>query len=584
VLPDPEASLLSGILLGIESGIQPDVRKAFNDTGTSHIIAISGFNITIIAALFSKLFGRFLGRRWGATACALGIALYTILAGADASVVRAALMAGIALLGQRIGRQAFSLASLAASAMLMTALQPMALWDVGFQLSFAATLGLVLYGPPLEAWLERLASRWIRPRRARRLSRTISEFTLFTLAAQVTTLPLIAYYFRRLSLVSLLANPVILPLQPAVMVLGGLAVLGGMLFLPLGRLLGWVAWPFVALTIRAVEFFAQWPLRVIPLGRVGLLGVAAFYLLLAGFTLWAHLPAERRPSWSKLRIPATAALAALLIVTGLTWKAIMQRPDGRLHIYLLDVGSGDAVLIQSPSGRFVLIDGGPSPVALSEALGRRLPLLQRRIDWLVVGASADDYVSGLAGIAERFPIGSVLLSGDPGRSPYRRLMQELYSARIPIQHASEGHALDLGEGASLQVEALGSRGAVLLLRHGNFSMLLAPGADPEMMQGLSHQSDLGPCTVLLLADSGFAAVNPTAWLQGTRPLLALISVEGGNKEGLPSPQVLQSLQDTNLLRTDLHGWIALHSDGQQLWVEVERLPPSAPLGATLPTP
>jgi len=577
IFPDPEASLLAGILLGVESGISPEVRQSFNQTGTTHIIAISGFNITIVAALFISLFGRYFGARKGALVAGIAIALYTILVGADAAVVRAAIMGGLTLLARQLGRQTHGMASLSAAAIAMTIVNPLILWDVGFQLSFAASLGLILYAEPLNSRFVHFASRWLHEEQAEKLAGPVSEFVLFTLAAQVTTLPLTAYYFNRLSLVALLANPVILPAQPPVMILGGLAMLAGTLWLPLGRPLAWIAWLFVAFTIRAVEFFATWPLSSIPLGQVSLALAAGFYLLLFGATALAKLPLDRRPKLlnavSKLvSLPAGFALAALAVTTGLTWQLVTHRPDGRLHVNVLDVGGGDAVLIQSPTGRFVLVDGGPSPTALSDALGRRLPLLDQRIDWMVVGGTHSNQVAGLAGIVERFPIGNVLLAGPPGRSAYRRLINELTEVGCPITSAQDGQALDLGGGAWLEVVALGERGAVLLITYDRARILLAPGADPSLMTELARKRSIGPVSAYLLADSGFAAVNPPELLDQLQPWVAMISIETGNSRGLPSPEVLEALEGTTVLRTDLNGWIELKTDGERLWVEVERSP------------
>jgi competence protein ComEC len=579
LFPDPEASLLAGILLGIESGISPEVRQAFNQTSTTHIIAISGFNVTIIAALFLALFRRWLGALRGALAAGVAIAVYTVLVGADATVVRAAIMGGVALLARYLGRQTHGLASLSCAAILMTAVNPYILMDVGFQLSFAATLGLILYAEPLKVWSVRLMCRWMPEDQAERMASPISEFVLFTLAAQLTTLPIITYYIRRLSLVSWLANPVILPLQPPVMILGGLATLAGTLWLPLGRPLAWVAWPFIAATIRMVEFFAQWPLAAIPLGRVSVLVVAGFYLLLFGVTVSARLPPEWRQKtvflqtiFERLKLPTMISLAVLVVLTGLVWQVVVDKPDGRLHLTVLDVGNGDAAIIQSPTGRFVLVDGGPSPIALSEALGRRLPLLDRQIDWVVIAGTHDDQIAGLEGVTERFPIGNVLLAGPPGRSAYRQLMDTLTEENVPITSAQQGQVLDLGGGAQAEVIAVGGCGAVLSLTHGQARILLASGADPDLVLNMSNQRAIGPVTAVLLPDGGYEAVNPPEWLAQLEPWIAMISVQAGNSRGLPSPDVLDSLTGTTVLRTDLHGWIELTSDGENLWVEVERLP------------
>jgi competence protein ComEC len=570
LFPDPEASLMAGILVGMESSIHPDVQQAFNDTGTTHIIAISGFNITIIAAIFVSLFRRLFGVRWGILLAGVGIAFYTILVGADAAVVRAAIMGGLTLLARILGRRTHGLAALSASAILMTALNPYILWDVGFQLSFAATLGLILYSPSLEAWFIRVVSRWVTEEQAKRLAAPINEFILFTLAAQVTTLPLTVYYFQRFPLSSLLANPVILPAQPPLMITGGLATLVGMVWTPLGQFLAWIAWIFPAFTIRAVTFFANLPLSSIPLGDIAGPAVAGFYLLLFGATAFFSLPQERRPQISFPTIRASTGLTALALAVTLCWHAGYDQPDGQLHVTVLDVGDGDAVLIQSPTGRNVLVDGGPSSIALSDALGRRLPLFDRQLDWLVITGTKEEHIGGLTESIPRFTPRNILISGPPRLGPYRYLIDQLTEAEIPLIQAEARHVLALGEGAILEVYAVGNQGAALLLTHGNFRFLIPTGADPDLVTDAVLWRELSQVTGVLLPDGGNAAVNPPEWLSQLQPQIVVISVDAGNLKGFPSEETLQSLEGITILRTDLHGWIHLETDGEGLWVEVER--------------
>lgn len=157
-------------------------------------------------------------------------------------------MGGLSLLARQVGRPTHGMASLSTAAVVMTVANPLVLWDVGFQLSFAASLGLILYAEPLTAWFIRIALRWLPEDKAERLAGPVGEFVLFTLAAQVTPLPLMMYYFSRFSLVLFVANPVILPVQPPVMILGSMATLAGNLWLPLGRPLAWIAWAFRSLS------------------------------------------------------------------------------------------------------------------------------------------------------------------------------------------------------------------------------------------------------------------------------------------------------------------------------------------------
>jgi competence protein ComEC len=373
--PDPEASLIAGIVLGVQSGIPQDVQDAFRLTGTSHIIVISGFNITIIAGMFTLLFSRLLGRYKGAIAAALGIILYTMLVGANPAVVRAALLGLLTLLASQVGRRQVGLNSLAFIAAVMAVITPTVLWDVSFQLTFAATLGIVLYAEPLTQSFVKITARFMPPDKADTLAGPVSEYFLLTLAALLTTLPLMIYYFKRLSLTALVANPLILPAQPPLEVLGILSILAGLLFKPLGQLLAWAAWPFTAYTIRVVEWLSAVPHGSIPLGQVALPLIVLFYAFLFAITFMrVKLPVLLR------NLSPAIPLASLAILAVLVWKVAFYAPDGLLHVTMLNVGTGDAVLIQSASGRSVLINGGPSMVALSDALGRRLPPFDRSLD------------------------------------------------------------------------------------------------------------------------------------------------------------------------------------------------------------
>lgn len=573
IFPDPEASLLAGILLGVEGYIPADVRQAFNDTGTAHIIAISGFNFAIIAGLFAAFFSRLLGRWRGMMAAFLGIALYAVLAGASAGVVRAAIMGGLSVFAAQIGRRQHGLNSLAFVAALMALADPHVLWDVSFQLSFMATLGLILYAEPLEGWFYSLATRRLPPDAAQRLSKPVGEYFLFTLAAQLTTLPLILYYFRRLSLAAVLANPLILPAQPPVMILGGLAALSGLSWTPLSQAVSFLAWPFVVYTVRVVEWMARLPGSSWVIDRLNPWIVVGFYALLFSWTAFGRCLS----SWAAARWGdspprfAWVSLVGVSLVTIVVWRAALAAPDGKLHLWVLDVGAGDAFLVRAPAGRLVLIDGGPSPSALSDALGRRLPLGRRQFDWWIVAAAGEEQVAALPSAVERFPPQQVLWAG-PADASYsaRQLRQALTHRGFPVVEAQSGHTLDLGNGARLEALTVTPKGAVLLLEWDRFRALLPIGLDFESLETLLHDHNRGAVSTLLLAEGGYAPLNSAEWIARWRPQVILLSVAAGERNGRPDAETLEAVEGYTVLRTDLNGWIELSTDGEQMWVEVER--------------
>ena len=570
---DPEASLLAGILLGIDSGLPEHLQQAFKDTGTAHIIAISGFNIAIIAGVLVLLFSRVLGPRRGALAAGIGIIFYTILVGADPSVVRAAIMGIISLVAVQLWRRQVGLNTLAFAAAVMTAWNPQFLWDVGFQLSFFATLGLILYGTPFQTATEKVLGRYLPPTQAARLTGFLAEVVLLTFAAQLTTLPIMAYHFQQISLVSFIANPFILPAQPAVMILGGLAVFVGVLIQPLGRLLAMIAWPLTAYTIRMVELFDRLPHGVIYLGGFSFAFVVLFYGVLLGATLGGSQIKQLYQSLQqRFRfVTLTLVLTSLFICTLLTWRLAAAGPDGRLHITFINSGSADAVLIQTPSGRNLLINGGPSTAALSDALGRRLSPLTPSLDWLILASTDEQQVAALPRILPRFQPQNVLLAANPGASvSARAVMEWLDQEGTNIVDAKTLQLLDLGDGALLRVVDVSPRGATLLVSWNDFHLLLPIGENLDTLKTLQNGALIGPVDVMSVSESGYAPLTPPELVQNLNPQLVVISVAGGDLNNRPDQATLEALSGRSVLRTDRNGWIDVATDGKQMWVTVEK--------------
>ncbi len=575
IFPDPESSLMAGILLGVDTGLTDKLQQAFKNTGTAHIIAISGFNISIIAGIFFAFFSKFLGVRRGAVLAILGIAFYTLLVGADAAVVRAAIMGGLALLAKQVGRRQFALNTLLAVAMIMCIWNPLYIWDVGFQLSFFATLGLILYATPFSEAANRLITRYFPTSTAERFAELFSEFVLLTLAAQVTTIPIMAYHFQRISLVSFIANPFILPPQPAVMILGGLAVLLSLIWLPLGQVAAWVAWPFVVYTIRMVEIFDSIPHGTLVLGDLSIWFVIIIYALLFAVTFGGAQIKEGIASMKgrTSAIGAGGALLILLLALLLIMRAATAIPDRLLHVTFLDVGSADGVLITTPNGKHVLINGGPSVTVLADELGRRLPAFNRKLDWLIVAATDEEQVAALPRIVERYPPDAVLWSGNREASFSSRVLNEYLSvSNFTVTDAEPEQILELGSGAKLRVVTSGPRGAILLVEWDNFRALLPVGMSFEALDELHQGADIGPVSVLSLADSGYAESNPPEWIANLNPELILLSVSAADENGMPDGEVLESVKDYELLRTDLNGWVEITTNGEQMWVNAERQP------------
>lgn len=597
IFPDPESSLLAGILLGVDTGLTKELQDAFKNTGTAHIIAISGFNISIIAGLFFLFFSRIFGQRRGTVFAILGIIFYAILVGGSAAVVRAAIMGILSLFARQVGRRQMALNTLLAVAMMMCLWNPLYVWDVGFQLSFFATLGIILYADPFSKAADRLFrgilpsqvvqklkkpfpknlylyfTRNISRAYAKRIARPLADYVLLTFAAQLTTIPIMAYHFQRISLVSFIANPFILPAQPAVMILGGLAVILSLIWIPLGQLAAWVAYPFTLYTIRIVELFDRVPHGTIFLGDFSLGFVILFYAALLSLTFgWSALRERIHSLRAKAgTLGAGSAIVLLSIALLLIWRAATSLPDRLLHVTFLDVGSADAVFIKTPSGKNILINGGPSVTILSDELGRRVSAFNRSLDWLIVASTDEEQVASLPRVLDRYTPDNVLWSGNRQGSFSSRVLYEYLTLQaIPVTFAETNHTLDLGDGATLRLLTTGARGSVLLIEWQNFRAVLPIGMSFEAIAELRDGLSVGPVSVLSLADSGYAPSNPPQWIANLNPELIVLPVAAGDENGMPDDETLEAVQDHELLRTDQNGWIEITTNGEQMWVNVER--------------
>lgn len=547
IFPQPEAALLSGVLLGLDHDLPESTEKAFQDTGTAHIVAISGFNMSVLAALLISLFGRFLPRGWTALTAAVTIAFYTLLVGGNPAVVRAAIMSSLALFGRLIGRGSSGVTPLALSAAAMCAVNPLLPWDAGFQLSFSATVGLMIYGEPLQKSFESWVTRRWGDAIAKRLAGPVGEYFLFTLAAQVTTLPVVLYHFNRLSLSAVLANPLILPAQPGVMILGGIALIAGMLMTTLGQAIAWLAWPLAAYTLRVVELLARIPSGAISIGNFTPWMVGTCYALLFGATFgWRKLV----PLRDKIR--PGLVFASLGLVTLVAWSAVLRRPDGRLHVILLDQAGGQAVVLTTAGGQRVLVGGAAGANQLGSDLGRITGPLDRNLDALVLHSASADSLEGLPLLIERFPLESAFWAvAPPNKRVAENINQALTDRSTPVSRIEEGSRLQLDEGVILQVLAVDGEYAALQLEYGNLCLIWPGQYSPDQLS----RSDQRLEGCLLLADD---SVDLEAWTV-QRPVQFIFF--GAAPASMPGA-----------LATDSYGQIEIISDGVGLWVEAEKVP------------
>lgn len=575
LLPE-RAALAEALLLAQTGGLDPEVRQRFALSGMSHLLSISGQHVALIAGTLLLLLR--LARvapRAADGAAAAAITAYVLFLGAPHAAARAALLLLLALAGRILQRPADPYALLAAAALPLLALDPMAALDPGFQLSFAGVAGLVALRRPLLGALRPRLGRWL------------ADSIATSLAATLATAPIAALHFGTVAPVGILANLPAIPLVAAAVPATALALGVSVVSWPAGQFLAGAA----DLLLAGLDAVARAAVAVpgghayVPADQVGawvLAAAAAAYV--TGWFARAASGGARIRTGVRRAVAAGAALALLLV-----WPLAASRAGaGALEIHAIDVGQGDALAIRTPDGRWILVDAGPRTDRYDAGRARVVPYLLRRgvrrIDALILTHPDADHIGGAAAVLEAFDVGLVV---DPGRAAgkplYIELLEDAAAGGVQWREARSGRELRAGDvvlhflypddaGDSLDGPTnANDLSAIFRLTYGGFAAMFTGDAPAEVEELLVRRHGDGlRAQVLKVGHHGSSTSTSEPFLAAVDPELALISVGRRNRYGHPAPAVVRRLErhGVRILRTDLSGHVALRvqPDGR---IEVE---------------
>ncbi len=605
LIPEPESSLAQSLLLGRRGGMPDSLLDAFTRTGTAHLLSISGLHLAVVAAGVLAVVLAAMGRRrylyvW------FGIAMvwtYAVFTGMRPPVVRAAIMLTLFLLAELAGRQKHAPTALALAAALMVGVEPQLLWQTSFQLSVLAMAGLVLLYSPIRALLARCAALiQTRCHFCRALPGAAADITAATLAATVAILPVSAGTFGLVSAVAVPASLLTLPVLPFALVSASAAAVVALASPVLAAPFAWVAWLFLSCIINAVELLASAPGAATAVQAPDRWAIAGYYVSLVALAIvWQHSkrrddepgtppasstsPRHQGPRW---------AVPSLSLVAVLVWSAALDAPDGQMHVVFLDVGQGDSAFIVTPSGRTVLVDGGPDGQQTCSIIDRFLPFWDRSIDAVVMTHPHADHLGGLLAVADRYQVGILLHPGISSDSPLlAEWERRIAVSGIPRERATAGQELALGDGATLTVlnpsagasaggpDADDNNGVVLKLSYGDVRILFCADIRAEQETTLLHRGAALEANVLKVPHHGSDTSSSPRFLAAVDPDVAIVSVGTENAYGHPHDSVIEALSASGAttLMTATHGTIEFVTDGHELMVRTER-PARAGIAAT----
>ena len=561
--------LADALLLGRRETLDRELADRFAKSGLVHLLAISGTHVALVGAVL-VLLGRVarLSRARTAALAIVLVALYLAVIGAPPSAVRSGVMMALSLLAVVLQRPSAALPIVAAAALAILALEPMAALDIGFQLSFAGVLGILLLRGAM--W-RRLPERW----RRGKIRRPVLESLVVSLAAFLTTAPVVAHHFGQVAPVSIVANLPAIPLTSLALIGIGAAAVTEPVAPPLARLLADGAGAALDLLNVVVDVAVA-----IPGGHAAVarpqwpLWAAAAVVFLLALDAAGKMRAPVR--WALAGMSACAAFLVLPV-------AAVATGGGELEIAFIDVGQGDAVALRTPAGRWLLVDAGLIDEGFDAGEKRVLPYLRARgagrVEAMVLTHPHADHIGGAAAVMRGMEVGRLIEPGLPFGSPvYLDVLRVAEERGVPWHAARQDRSLHV-DGVELlflwpsadildAVSDANDISAVIHVRYGAFSALLTGDAGAEVEErlarkyGRSLRSD-----VLKAGHHGSRTSTSPAFLDAVTPELAVISCGRRNRYGHPAPEVLRRLEGRGIeiARTDVEGTVVVKATPDGRW-------------------
>ena len=591
-LPSPSDALLTAILFGQRQRLPEQVADNFRRAGAGHLMAVSGLHVGLVAGLFLGLCR--LLRLQGRVPLAIAIFLvlaYAYMTGLRPSAVRAALMVSLAFGALILDRENDLPSAVAFAALATLFFNPLLLFTVGFQLSYAATISLIYaYKPLLELPV------------FQRLPLLLRAPVAITLAAQIGVLPLSIYYFHALPTTALLFNLCLIPLITFTVGLGLAGALTALVIPLVGELIVWASRPLLELMLF-ITSYSNLPFMYVTVRPPGIGTLFVIYGIMSVILLIYYLrpddPAGGKASLffiiKPLRLQASSArgkarvwflIILLFVFTVISWASLFTPDSDKLIVTFIDVGQGASALIEAPCGKVILVDAGGEPSYRGDpgAVGERiiLPFLRykgiRQIDMAIITHPHEDHFGGFIPLVEQFKIEHMLISPAQGGSDhYEGLLEKALSGGIVIQQASAGQTWLCKDGIVLEIigppqtlyrgtsSDLNNNSVVFILHYGEVKMLFTGDIeDTAVKDMLKNNSDLRSDLLLIPHHGGYLETMP-ALLEAVKPDAAVIQV-GNNSFGHPHPYTLSALEKsgTVVYRNDQHGAIIAETDGRVL--------------------
>lgn len=552
-LTDEEGNLLLAILLGDKDKLSEDIQESFKTSNLSHMLAVSGAHVSyIILGLTYVLQNSIIGKKNGKIVCIIFLLFFMAITNFTPSVTRACIMAILTLFSGIVYRKSDVYTNISVAALITLIFNPYSLLDLGFQLSYGGTIGIIIF-------IKRIQEK----KSNSKVINYIKQMALVSVYANIIIIPIMMYHFNTVSLTFIISNIMASPILGIIVITGFLFIITSITVKPLIRLIAIFIKPILSILIKISQICSKLPFSSILVVTPYIFNVISYYAII--------LYCIKSKKNNKCKI-----IICLLIVLILINFIIYIFPQ-KLRIFFIDVGQGDSTLIITPDKKTVLIDGGGSDsfdvgekVLLPYLLDRRI----LKIDYVLISHFDTDHCGGILTIMEKVKVKNIIISEQAEHSEnYERFKKLMINKKIRLIEVKKGDKIKIGRYSEFKIlfppsrllseNPLNNNSIVAQFNYNNFKMLFTGDIEKLAEQQIlkTEKAEIR-ADILKVAHHGSKTSSIPEFIKAVRPKIALIGVGKNNTFGHPNQQTIKNLENIKcrIYRTDLQGEIIIKID------------------------
>ena len=571
-LSNETSKLLSGILIGNKNNLQKEIQEDFRNSSLSHVLAISGMHVSYIMLGITFVINKMKFNKKISKIITIFILLFfIILTGKTASVTRACFMSSYIILASLFHKKAHVLASISISLLIILIINPYLILDIGLQLSYGGTIGIVLIYPILKKLKKKKEDKNSKFKKIiHKVKEKILDIILITISANLVIFPIVLFHYNTISFTFIISNLLISPIIGIIIILGFISVFASYIISPISKVMFLILQTFLNLLIKIAHFCAELPFSKVYFPTPKIYVIIIYYV----FLIFIILARNKIIVVKKINKKIIIIFVIIIIILNLILNFIPKT----FTISFIDVGQGDSMLISTPKGKKILIDGGGSRDEESFNIGKQtlIPYLLNKgitkLDYILISHFDSDHVGGILSVLEELKVEKVIICEQEENENYRRFKEIVKNKKIKVYVVKKGDNVKIEENILLNIlwpkdekikeNAINNNSIVAKLNYKNFSILLTGDiekiAENEILKEYENSNILN-ANILKVAHHGSKSSSINEFLEKVKPQIALIGVGEKNTFGHPNEGVLKRLENINtkIYRTDKKGEITI---------------------------